>query len=106
MNLEAQATSTAPRPVPHFSNGRTFAAPSVHKFRVPYARALYAAAIAALLSACTSAELAPATITPDEAAAVLVAQDESTDMPVIVVTATRTMPEVVVTAKRTREFIG
>ena len=56
MNLRSPGNQHRAPPGAAFQQRQdVFAAPSVHKFRVPYARALYAAAIAALLSACTSA---------------------------------------------------
>jgi hypothetical protein len=76
------------------------------KRRAPYARVLYVAAVAALLSACTPSERA---VTPEvafERVGTVAASVESTaadeQIPVIVVSATREMPEVVVTASRVR----
>lgn len=72
--------------------------------RVPYARALYAAAIAALLAACTPPELAPASDpAPERIGAVAATVDSAVaedGLPVIVVSASRELPVVVVTASR------
>jgi hypothetical protein len=70
--------------------------------RTPYAHVLYAAAVAALLSACT--QTTEPTPTAQVVEQVAVAPDVSADagMPEVVVVAQRTMPEVVVVASRSR----
>jgi hypothetical protein len=70
--------------------------------RAPYAHVLYAAAIAALLSACTQTSEPTAAAQPVEQVAV--APEVSTDagMPEVVVVASRTMPEVVIVASRSK----
>jgi hypothetical protein len=59
------------------------------KARTPYARALYAAAVAALLSACTQIDSSPGTAVTEAAANA----SETSDMPVVVVTASREQPK-------------
>jgi hypothetical protein len=56
--------------------------------RVPYASALYAAAVAALLSACSQVEVQPA----PEAAPIQMSETTS-DLPEVVVTASRERPK-------------
>jgi type IV pilus biogenesis protein CpaD/CtpE len=68
-----------------------------HRPRTPYARALYAAALAALLSACAQKAPTPAAQLVDVDAA---PQAVEATMPEVVVTASREMPEVVVVASR------
>ena len=78
----------------------------VYQPRVPYARALYAAAVAALLAACTPPERAPAPDAPPERVGTVAATVESAvageELPVIVVRASRELPVVVITASRGR----
>jgi hypothetical protein len=66
------------------------------KKRIPYAHVLYAAALTALLSACGSADCVPdaGTISSATHAAAV------TDMPEVVITATREIPEIVIVASR------
>jgi hypothetical protein len=62
--------------------------------RVPYASALYAAAMAALLSACAQSDVTPA----PEAAIVQPAEqgtDANADMPTVVITAARERPKAI-----------
>lgn len=61
--------------------------------RVPYANALYAAAVAALVSACAPADVTPA----PEAAVVQPATHgaEAADMPTVVITASRERPKAI-----------
>ena len=72
--------------------------------RLPYARALYAAAMVALLAACTPSEHVASPQVALERVGTVAAVVESVavneEIPVIVVSATREMPEVVVTASR------
>jgi hypothetical protein len=81
------------------------------KRRAPYARVLYVAAVAALLSACTPSERVVAPDMAVERVGTVAATVESVaadeEIPVIVVSATREMPEIVVTASRVRpESVG
>jgi hypothetical protein len=84
-----------------------YAAGPVQRFRVPYARALYAAALAALLSACTEPELAPSADRDTDQTSMVATTVDSTaangELPVVVVSASRPLPEIVVTASRVRE---
>jgi hypothetical protein len=62
--------------------------------RVPYANALYAAAMAALLSACAQSDVTPA----PEAAIIQPAEqgsDANADMPTVVITAARERPKAI-----------
>jgi hypothetical protein len=99
---------TSPNPVPNITPVATAAvrvvAP-VYASRVPYARALYAAAVAALLAACTPPERAPTPDVPARVAPFVATVDSAVvgdELPVVIVTGTREMPEVVVTASRER----
>jgi hypothetical protein len=56
--------------------------------RIPYASALYAAAVAALLSACSQATVEPAT----EATTIHFSESPAADIPEIIVTASRETP--------------
>jgi len=58
--------------------------------RVPYASALYAAAVAALLSACSQSSVEPAA---SEATTIHLSSETASDMPEVVVTATRERPK-------------
>jgi hypothetical protein len=62
--------------------------------RVPYASALYAAAVAALLSACSPADVTPA---PEAAIIQPVEQgtDATADLPTVVITASRERPKAI-----------
>jgi len=108
MNVQVQPR-TSPTTVPYVTSGATSperVVGRVYQTRVPYARALYAAAVAALLAACTPPERAPEPDTVPErmgSSAVTVDSDVAGDeLPVIIVRASREMPEVVVTASRVR----
>jgi type IV pilus biogenesis protein CpaD/CtpE len=68
------------------------------KKRIPYAHVLYAAALTALLSACAQSDCVPEAGTVSSATRAAVAP--ATDMPEIVITASRELPEVIVTASR------
>lgn len=71
--------------------------------RVPYARALYAAAVAALLAACTPPERTPSPDVPARVGTVpatVASEIVEDELPVVVVTASRELPEIVVTASR------
>jgi hypothetical protein len=68
------------------------------KKRIPYAHVLYAAALTALLSACAPADCVRDAGTVSSATHAAAAP--ATDMPEIVITASRELPEVVVTASR------
>ncbi len=70
---------------------------TTHRPQTPYARALYAAALAALLSACAQKDPTPAAQLADANAAPVAVEAA---MPEVVVTASREMPEVVVVASR------
>lgn len=108
MNAQVQAR-TSPKKVPNVTPVAMAAVRVVgrgHQSRVPYARALYAAAVAALLAACTPPERTP---TPDNlperigpSVATVVSAVGGDEMPVVIVSATREMPEIVVTASRER----
>jgi len=70
---------------------------------VPYARALYAAAVAALLAACTPPERSPTPDVPERIGPFVATVDSAVvgeELPVVIVRATREIPEVVVTASR------
>ena len=56
--------------------------------RVPYASALYAAAVAALLSACSQSGVEPA-----PKATTIHLSDNASDMPEVVITASRERPK-------------
>jgi hypothetical protein len=58
--------------------------------RVPYASALYAAAVAALLSACAQSDVTPA---PEAAIVQPAEQTAEADMPTVVITASRERPK-------------
>jgi hypothetical protein len=60
------------------------------KARVPYARALYAAAVAVLLTACTQIDSTPAARTAPEMQS---EGADNTEMPVVIVTASRETPK-------------
>jgi hypothetical protein len=113
MNVQVQAR-TSPKQVPNVTQAVTSAVRivgPVYQSRVPYARALYAAAVAALLAACTPPERAPEpTAAPEQieiAPATVASVVAGEELPVIIVRASREMPEVVVTASRERaERIG
>ena len=60
------------------------------KARVPYARALYAAAVAVLLTACARIDSTPAARTAPEATNEVA---DNTEMPVVIVTASRETPK-------------
>lgn len=60
--------------------------------RVPYARVLYAAAIAALLSACTQSAEEPE---PAASTTTIHLSESSSDMPEVVVTASREQPKAI-----------
>lgn len=64
------------------------------KTRVPYANALYAAAIAALLSACAQSDVTPA---PEAAIAQPASQgvEGTADLPTVVITASRERPKAI-----------
>jgi hypothetical protein len=68
------------------------------KKRIPYAHVLYAAALTALLSACAPADCVPDAGTVSSAAHAAAAPE--TDMPEIVITASRELPEIVIIASR------
>jgi hypothetical protein len=68
------------------------------KKRIPYAHVLYAAALTALLSACAQSDCVPQTGTLASTTHAAVAP--ATDMPEIVITATRELPEIVIVASR------
>jgi hypothetical protein len=78
----------------------------VNQARVPYARALYAAAVAALLAACTPSERASAPEMALERIGTVAATVDSAalgdELPVVVIRASRELPEIVVTASRTQ----
>ena len=59
--------------------------------RVPYASALYAAAVAALLSACSQSSVE--TAAPEATIIHLSETESASDMPEVVVTATRERPK-------------
>jgi type IV pilus biogenesis protein CpaD/CtpE len=62
----------------------------MNKPRVPYARALYAAAVAVLLSACARIDSTPAARTAPEMTSEVA---DNTEMPVVIVTASREQPK-------------
>jgi hypothetical protein len=110
------AARTSPKQVPNVTPVASLSArvmaPNYQPRRLPYARALYAAAVAALLAACTPPERSPTPDVPElvrpSAASVDSAVGLSEELPVVVVQAKREMPEVVVRAPRRRvvELIG
>ena len=59
-----------------------------NRSRVPYASALYAAAVAALLSACSQSDVEPA-----PKATTIHLSETASDMPEVVVTASRERPK-------------
>jgi len=113
MKAQVQAR-TSPKQVPNVTPVATAYArvvAPVHRSRMPYARALYVAAITALLAACTPPERTPTPDVPERVAPAAATVDSAVvgeELPVVVVQATREMPEVVVTAPRWRvvELIG
>ena len=109
MSFQTQ-TGTRVTQVPNVIRTATAAARGVvapvYQSRVPYARALYAAAVAALLAACTPSERTSAPDVALERVGTVAATVDSAavgeELPVIVIRASRELPEIVVTASRVR----